>query len=83
MELKLSQVLTGKEDIAAADTCSRLHFYDMPSIVPTYAMVWDSARLDSINHLQYVLPGNWQRANSKAAAHFSACLPTVWAATSD
>ena len=62
MELKLSQVLTGKEDIAAADTCSRLHFYDMPSIVPTYAMVWDSARLDSINHLQYVLPGNWQRA---------------------
>lgn len=72
MELKLSQVLTGKEDIAAADTCSRLHFYDMPSIVPTYAMVWDSARLDSINHLQYVLPGNWQRANSKAAAHFSA-----------
>lgn len=72
MELKLSQVLTGKEDIAAADTCSRLHFYDMPSIVPTYAMVWDSTRLDSINHLQYVLPGNWQRANSKAAAHFSA-----------
>lgn len=72
MELKLSQVLTGKEDIAAADTCSRLHFYDMPSIVPTYAMVWDSARLDSINHLQYVLPGNWQRVNSKAAAHFSA-----------
>lgn len=72
MELKLSQVLTGKEDIAAADTCSRLHFYDMPSIVPTYAMVWDSARLDSINHLQYVLPGNWQCANSKAAAHFSA-----------
>ena len=72
MELKLSQVLTGKEDIAAADTCSRLHFYDMPSIVPTYAMVWDSARLDSLNHLQYVLPGNWQRANSKAAAHFSA-----------
>lgn len=65
-------MLTGKEDIAAADTCSRLHFYDMPSIVPTYAMVWDSARLDSINHLQYVLPGNWQRANSKAAAHFSA-----------
>lgn len=72
MELKLSQVLTGKEDITAADTCSRLHFYDMSSIVPTYAMVWDSARLDSINHLQYVLPGNWQRANSKAAAHFSA-----------
>ena len=72
MELKLSQVFTGKEDIAAADTCSRLHFYDMPSIIPTYAMVWDSARLDSINHLQYVLPGNWQRANSKAAAHFSA-----------
>lgn len=72
MELKLSQVLTAKEDIAAADTCSLLHFYDMPSIVPTYAVVWDSARLDSINHLQYVLPGTWQRSNSKAAYSFSA-----------
>ena len=72
MELKLHRTFTAREDIAAADTCSRLHLYDMPSIIPTYAMEWDSARLDSVNHLLYVMPGKWQRCNSQAARNFSA-----------
>lgn len=72
MELKLSQVLGSREALAAADTLSRVHLYDMPSIVPTYAVEWDSARLDSVNHLQYVLPGRWTRCNAEAARRFSA-----------
>lgn len=72
MELRLREIATAAEDIAAADTLSRVHLYNMPSIVPTYAVEWDSARLDSVNKLLYVLPGRWERCNSAAAAGFSA-----------
>lgn len=72
MELRLREIATAKTDIAAADTLSRLHLYNMPAICPTYAFEWDSARLDSVNRLDYVLDGKWTRCNSKAAAGFSA-----------
>lgn len=72
MELKLPRIRTAAADLAAADTCSRLHLYDMPSIVPTYAVEWDSARLDSVNRLLYVQPGKWQMSSREAARHFSA-----------
>ncbi len=72
MELVLSSVLTAREDAAAADTISRVHLYDMPSIIPTYAIEWDSLRLDSVNHLNYVLDGKWERCNSKNVMDFSA-----------
>lgn len=72
MELKLSQIKTAKADIAAADTCSRLHLYNMPSIVPTYAVEWDSARLDSVNRLLYVQSGEWKMSTADVAKRFSA-----------
>lgn len=71
MELTVSQTQTKNEDLTAADNCSRLHLYNMRSIAPTYAMEWDSARLDSINHLLYVKPGQWKRSSSKDARNFS------------
>ena len=43
----------------------------MPSIIPTYAIEWDSTRLDSVNHLLYVQTGVWERSNTKAAQKFS------------
>lgn len=72
MELKLHQIKTAKEDMAAADTCSRIHLYNMPSIIPTSAIEWDSAHLDAVNHLQYISTGTWQRANAKNVRNFSA-----------
>lgn len=72
MELRLREIATAKADIAAADTLTRVHLYNMPAIVPTYAAEWDSARLDSVNKLLYVCPGRWERCNSAAAAEFSA-----------
>lgn len=71
MELTIPQTYTAHEDLAAADTCSRLHLYNMPSIVPTYATEWDSARLDSVNHLQYIRSGKWERSSTGAAQRFS------------
>ncbi len=71
MELIIPRTRTAREDLAAADTCSRLHLYNMPSIIPTYAQVWDSTRLDSVNHLLYVQPGQWKRSNSAVAKRFS------------
>lgn len=72
MELKLPRIRTAAEDLSSADTCSSLHLFDMPSIVPTYAVEWDSARLDSVNRLLYVMPGKWEMSSQKAAKRFSA-----------
>lgn len=71
MELTVRSTLTAKRDIAAADTLTRLHLYNMPSIVPTYATEWDSARLDSVNRLLYILPGKWERPSSQNVPGFS------------
>ncbi len=71
MELTIPHTSTAHDDLAMAGTCSRLHLYNMPSIVPTYATEWDSARLDSVNHLLYVKAGKWQRSNKEAARNFS------------
>ncbi len=71
MELVIPRTATAQADLAAADTCSRLHLYNMPSIIPTYAIEWDSTRLDSVNHLLYVQAGEWERSNAKAAQKFS------------
>lgn len=72
MELRLREIATAREDIAAADTLARVRLYNMRAIVPTYAAEWDSARLDSVNRLQYVQPGRWERCTSAAAEDFSA-----------
>lgn len=72
MELRLREIATARQDIAAADTLSRLHLYNMPAITPTYAFEWEESRLDSVNRLDYVLDGEWQPCNSRTAADFSA-----------
>ncbi len=72
MEFTVAASATAREDLAAADTLTRLHLYNMPSIVPTYAIEWSPERLDSVNRLLYVLPGQWRRADRGNAAAFSA-----------
>lgn len=71
MELRVRETDSAARDIAAASAATRLHFYNMPSIVPTYAQVWDEALLDSVNALQYVLPGRWERPTAQNVAGFS------------
>ena len=71
MELRVRETASAAEDIAAASAATRLHLYNMPAIVPTYAQVWDEARLDSVNALQYVLPGRWERPTAQNVAGFS------------
>lgn len=72
MEFPLRNCVTAKEDIAAADTMSRLHFYNMPAVYPTYAVEWPAEVLDSINRLQYLQPAVWEKCTSEQAARFSA-----------
>lgn len=71
MELVVPRTSTAETDLAAADTCSLLHLYNMPSIVPTCNMAWDSARLDSVNKLLYIQPGHWERSNAQLVRNFS------------
>lgn len=72
MEMRLRQIATAAEDIAAADKATRLHLYNMPSIEPTYAKEWAAERLDSVNRLLYVMPGRWERSSAATAGNFSA-----------
>lgn len=71
MELRVNETLSAQADMAAADTLTRVHLYDMPAICATYAVVWDSARLDSVNRLQYLRDGRWRRPTAKGVARFS------------
>lgn len=72
MEFKLHQTATAAADLAAADKCSRVHLYNMPALVPTAAIEWTPAQLDSVNHLRYIQSGTWQMANAQTARDFSA-----------
>lgn len=72
MEFRLRQCATAKEDMAAAAANERIHLYNMLPIATTYAVQWDSLRIDSIDRLLYLQPGTWQKASAEAAGSFSA-----------
>ncbi len=72
MEFRVDQSFSAQEDLAIADTLTRLHFYNMPSLCPTYAVEWDSTLLDTINRLHYIRSARWERCDAKSAARFSA-----------
>lgn len=72
MEWELRKTLEAKPSIAAADTLSRLHFYNMREIARTDAYEWSPAVLDSMNKLLHYHPAQWERCSSATAADFSA-----------
>lgn len=72
MEFRLGACATAREDLSAADTLSRLHFYNMQPICHTDACEWEPAVLDSLNRLQYVRPTRWERCDAQSARDFSA-----------
>lgn len=72
MAFPLSSAATAREDLAAADTLSRVHLYHMAPVAETDAVAWPDSVLEAVNDLRYFRPGGWTRADAAAAARFSA-----------
>ncbi len=72
MELPLHTIATAKEDLAAADTLTRLHLLNMPSPWPIYKQVWSAAMVDSIDRGLLKQSGSWTRCSAETARNFSA-----------
>lgn len=72
MELRVSETNTKKADLALADTLTRVHFYNMESLWPVYAEVWDKNRADSIDRGLFIRPAQWECCTARSASHFSA-----------
>ena len=72
MEWELRKTLEAQQGLAAADTLSRLHFYNMREIARTDAYEWSPAVLDSMNKLLHYHPTRWERCSAATAADFSA-----------
>lgn len=72
MELPLQTIATAKEDLAVADTLSRIHLLNMPSPWPIYKEVWSTAMVDSIDRGLLKQTGTWTRCSAQTARNFSA-----------
>lgn len=71
MEFTLDQSSTGATDLPQA-TQPNIRFCDMKARWRTDAVAWRESALDSINHLQYFTPSQWQACTPETASHFSA-----------
>lgn len=72
MEFRLRDCDTAKEDIAGAGGNDRLHLYNMRENWLTYDVAWPETALDSVNRLEYLTPGGWEKSSAATAAEFSA-----------
>lgn len=72
MEWTLRKCATAAEDLRVADTLSRIHLFNMPTLRTTYAVEWEAEVLDSINRLLYLPTKGWQMCSTQNAADFSA-----------
>lgn len=72
MELRVRETATATEDIAASLQVKNVHLYNMPALTSTYAVEWPESVLDSVNRLQYILPGRWESCDARSVANFSA-----------
>jgi len=72
MELRVRETATAKTDIASAAQAKNVHLYNMPALASTYAVEWPESVMDSVNSLQYILPGRWAHCDAQSVADFSA-----------
>lgn len=72
MEMRLHECVDAEKYIAAADTLTRLHLFNIPAICSTSNFEWDDAALAATNKLGYLLPGHWERCKGEKAKNFSA-----------
>ena len=71
MEFMMKQAATGGKDIPQAKD-EQLRLYDMKARWRTNAVQWDASVLDSLNHLQYYAPTQWEICTPGNVADFSA-----------
>lgn len=83
MALTVSEVGTKESDLAAADSLTRVHLYNMACAFTPYPGVWSAERADSVDHGLYYLPSRWQRCSRQAARSFSAIGFTFARAVAD
>ena len=71
MEFMLHEAATAKRDIPKAKNPS-IRFFDMKARWRTNPVEWDTAALDSINHLKYFADTKWTVCSPETAKDFSA-----------
>ena len=71
MEFYMNQTSTGEKDIPQADN-PNIRLFDMKERWRTDPVEWNASVLDSLNHLQYYRPAQWQVCSPKTVSHFSA-----------
>lgn len=71
MEFMLHEAATAKRDIPKAKNPS-IRFFDMKARWRTNPVEWDTAALDSINHLKYFADTKWRVCSPETAKDFSA-----------
>lgn len=71
MEFMLRAATTASQDVPKAND-PLLRLYDMKGRWATNAVEWPESVLDSLNHLQYFFPAQWQPSTPQTAARFSA-----------
>lgn len=71
MEFMLKQAVTGGRDIPRSGN-DRIRLYNMKPRWYTADKPWDEDALDSVNHLKYFQPCEWQSCTPETSADFSA-----------
>lgn len=72
MELRVSETNTKEEDISIANSLHQVHFYNMESLWPVYADVWNESRADSVDQGLFIRQAHWKRCSKETAKNFSA-----------
>ena len=72
MQFALADCSTAAEDLAAADTLSRLHIYNMCGAFIPYREIWSKERIAAVDRGEFVQSGSWQPCSAESARRFSA-----------
>ena len=72
MAFTLAECATATEDIAAADTLTRVHLYHLTPVASPSNPQWDAATLDAVTQLGYMQTARWEKASASTAKDFSA-----------
>ena len=72
MELPISAVQSGKQDLAEAGSQPLIHLFNMSTRYPTNAVSWSEAVCDSVNRHQLMRVGPWRSCSAESLSGFSA-----------
>lgn len=72
MELPISAVQSGKQDLAEAGSQPLIHLFNMSTRYPTNAVSWSEAVCDSVNRHQLMRVGPWRNCSAESLSGFSA-----------